>query len=168
MAQSVLLLCVLALAAAAVVSAAGRPVTEVAGSASSQERQAVWRVVMEAKKQQGYKNEKPLIGEGVAHGPLVMPACTPLPDPCMDVHAPVLPAGIMTQPCHDCPGRSYIAAGFVKWIESAGGRAVPIRWAGGPNHLAQAMESLTTWRRHLPSAACCRHPPLRTTHPQVL
>lgn len=25
-------------------------------------------------------------------------------------------------------GRSWIAAGFVKWIEAAGGRAVPIRW----------------------------------------
>lgn len=29
-------------------------------------------------------------------------------------------------PC-TCLRRSYIAAGFVKWIESAGGRAVPIR-----------------------------------------
>lgn len=31
------------------------------------------------------------------------------------------------QACHYCPGRSYVAAGFVKWIEAAGARAVPIR-----------------------------------------
>lgn len=36
--------------------------------------------------------------------------------------------GILSQPCHDCPGRSYIPAAYVKWIEAAGGRAVPIRY----------------------------------------
>lgn len=36
--------------------------------------------------------------------------------------------GIISQPCHDCPGRSYIPAAYVKWIEAAGGRAVPIRY----------------------------------------
>lgn len=35
--------------------------------------------------------------------------------------------GILAQGCHYCPGRSYVAAGFVKWIEAAGARAVPIR-----------------------------------------
>lgn len=35
--------------------------------------------------------------------------------------------GVLTQPCHDCPGKSYIAAGYVKWIEMGGGRAVPVR-----------------------------------------
>jgi len=36
--------------------------------------------------------------------------------------------GILTQRCHDCPGYSYVAAGFVKWIEAAGARAIPIRY----------------------------------------
>ena len=31
------------------------------------------------------------------------------------------------QACHKCPGKSYVAAAYVKWIEAAGGRAVPIR-----------------------------------------
>lgn len=37
--------------------------------------------------------------------------------------------GILAQACHYCPGRSYVAAGFAKWIEAAGARAVPIRCA---------------------------------------
>lgn len=36
--------------------------------------------------------------------------------------------GILSQPCHDCPGSSYIPAAYVKWVESAGGRVVPIRY----------------------------------------
>jgi gamma-glutamyl hydrolase len=40
--------------------------------------------------------------------------------------------GILAQACHYCPGRSYVAAGFVKWVEAAGGRAVPIRKARAP------------------------------------
>jgi len=36
--------------------------------------------------------------------------------------------GILAQRCHDCPGHSYVAAGFVKWIEAAGARPVPIRY----------------------------------------
>ncbi|KDD75679.1 hypothetical protein H632_c555p0 [Helicosporidium sp. ATCC 50920] len=39
--------------------------------------------------------------------------------------------GILAQACHHCPGRSYVAAGFVKWIEAAGGRPVPVKCVGG-------------------------------------
>jgi len=38
------------------------------------------------------------------------------------------PTGILTQPCHDCPGQSYIASSYVKWVEAAGGRVAPIRF----------------------------------------
>ncbi|MEW5303346.1 MAG: hypothetical protein WDW36_006048 [Sanguina aurantia] len=50
--------------------------------------------------------------------------------------------GILTQPCHDCPGKSYIAAGFVKWIESAGGRAVPIRFYATDAELERLFKSV--------------------------
>lgn len=50
--------------------------------------------------------------------------------------------GIMTQPCHECPGRSYIAAGFVKWIESAGARAVPIRFYSSDDELKRLFKSI--------------------------
>lgn len=43
--------------------------------------------------------------------------------------------GILAQRCHNCPGKSYIAAGFVKWIESAGGRAVPMRYYSSEKEL---------------------------------
>jgi gamma-glutamyl hydrolase len=52
--------------------------------------------------------------------------------------------GILAQACHYCPGRSYVAAGFVKWVEAAGGRAVPIRKARAPTsrrmHLLCALQ----------------------------
>lgn len=50
--------------------------------------------------------------------------------------------GILTQPCHDCPGKSYIAAGYVKWIESAGGRAVPIRFYASDDELHRIFKSI--------------------------
>lgn len=50
--------------------------------------------------------------------------------------------GIMTQPCSTCPGKSYIAAGFVKWIESAGGRAVPIRFYATDAELKRVFNSI--------------------------
>lgn len=42
-------------------------------------------------------------------------------------HGPSCLRSFPCQACHYCPGRSYVAAGFVKWIEAAGARAVPIR-----------------------------------------
>lgn len=50
--------------------------------------------------------------------------------------------GILTQPCHECPGKSYIAAGYVKWIEAAGGRAVPIRFYASDDELHRLFKSL--------------------------
>ncbi|KAL6765833.1 class I glutamine amidotransferase-like protein [Haematococcus lacustris] len=50
--------------------------------------------------------------------------------------------GILTQPCHTCPGKSYIAAGFVKWIEAAGGRAVPIRFYATESELYRIFKSI--------------------------
>ncbi|GFH25699.1 folate gamma-glutamyl hydrolase [Haematococcus lacustris] len=50
--------------------------------------------------------------------------------------------GILTQPCHTCPGKSYIAAGFVKWIEAAGGRAVPIRFYASDEELYRIFKSV--------------------------
>lgn len=44
------------------------------------------------------------------------------------VKTPAPLIGILAQACHYCPGRSYVAAGFVKWIEAAGARAIPIRY----------------------------------------
>eukprot|EP00878_Enallax_costatus_P015279 GHUV01015998.1.p1 GENE.GHUV01015998.1~~GHUV01015998.1.p1 ORF type:complete len:381 (+),score=77.51 GHUV01015998.1:217-1359(+) len=50
--------------------------------------------------------------------------------------------GILTQPCHDCPGRSYIAASYVKWIEAAGGRVVPIRFYATDKELYRLFKSV--------------------------
>lgn len=50
--------------------------------------------------------------------------------------------GILAQRCHDCPGRSYIAAGFVKWIEAAGARAVPIRYYSSDQELYRLFKSV--------------------------
>lgn len=44
------------------------------------------------------------------------------------VKTPAPLIGVLAQACYSCPGRSYVAAGFVKWIEAAGARAVPIRF----------------------------------------
>lgn len=49
--------------------------------------------------------------------------------------------GILAQRCHDCPGKSYIAAGFVKWVESAGGRAVPIRYYSSDSELRRLFKA---------------------------
>jgi hypothetical protein len=38
--------------------------------------------------------------------------------------------------------RSYIASGFVKWIESAGGRAVPIRFYASDAELYRIFKSI--------------------------
>ncbi|KAJ9526302.1 hypothetical protein QJQ45_009791 [Haematococcus lacustris] len=43
---------------------------------------------------------------------------------------------------HTCPGKSYIAAGFVKWIEAAGGRAVPIRFYASDEELYRMFKSI--------------------------
>ncbi|GIL92877.1 hypothetical protein Vretimale_14806 [Volvox reticuliferus] len=50
--------------------------------------------------------------------------------------------GVLTQPCHECPGKSYIAAGYVKWIEMSGGRAVPVRFYASENELRRLFKSL--------------------------
>ncbi|PNH12468.1 Gamma-glutamyl hydrolase, partial [Tetrabaena socialis] len=50
--------------------------------------------------------------------------------------------GILTQPCHDCPGKSYIAAANVKWVESAGGRVVPVRFYASDAELHRLFKSL--------------------------
>lgn len=50
--------------------------------------------------------------------------------------------GILAQACHYCPGRSYIAAGFVKWIEAAGARAVPIRYYSSEAELHRIFKSV--------------------------
>ncbi len=48
----------------------------------------------------------------------------------------------LPQPCHGCPGKSYVAAGFVKWIEAAGARAVPIRFYASDDELARLFKSI--------------------------
>ncbi|EFN55359.1 hypothetical protein CHLNCDRAFT_52559 [Chlorella variabilis] len=50
--------------------------------------------------------------------------------------------GILAQACHYCPGRSYVAAGFVKWIEAAGARAVPIRFYNSEQELHRIFKSV--------------------------
>eukprot|EP00775_Hariotina_reticulata_P005931 gene5931-6171_t len=50
--------------------------------------------------------------------------------------------GILTQPCHDCPGRCYIAASYVKWVEAAGGRVVPIRFYASDNELHRLFKTV--------------------------
>lgn len=50
--------------------------------------------------------------------------------------------GILAQACHYCPGRSYVAAGFVKWIEAAGARAVPIRYYSSDAELHRLFKSV--------------------------
>ena len=50
--------------------------------------------------------------------------------------------GILAQRCHDCPGYSYVAAGFVKWVEAAGGRPVPIRYYSSDAELKRLFNSV--------------------------
>lgn len=50
--------------------------------------------------------------------------------------------GILTQACHHCPGKSYVAAAYVKWIESAGGRAVPVRFYVSDEELRRLFNTL--------------------------
>jgi gamma-glutamyl hydrolase len=50
--------------------------------------------------------------------------------------------GILTQPCHYCPGKSYVAAGYVKLIEMAGGRAVPVRFYASEEELYRLFKSI--------------------------
>ena len=52
----------------------------------------------------------------------------PTPDPPSPVANDRPLIGVLTQACHKCPGRSYVAAAYVKWVEAAGGRVVPIRF----------------------------------------
>lgn len=50
--------------------------------------------------------------------------------------------GILSQACHYCPGKSYVAAAYVKWIESAGGRAVPIRFYESEDEMHRLFRSI--------------------------
>lgn len=50
--------------------------------------------------------------------------------------------GILTQPCHDCPGQSYIASSYVKWVEAAGGRVAPIRFYASDAELYRVFKSV--------------------------
>eukprot|EP00201_Polytomella_parva_P003485 CAMPEP_0175075468 /NCGR_PEP_ID=MMETSP0052_2-20121109/22023_1 /TAXON_ID=51329 ORGANISM="Polytomella parva, Strain SAG 63-3" /NCGR_SAMPLE_ID=MMETSP0052_2 /ASSEMBLY_ACC=CAM_ASM_000194 /LENGTH=361 /DNA_ID=CAMNT_0016344169 /DNA_START=117 /DNA_END=1202 /DNA_ORIENTATION=+ len=50
--------------------------------------------------------------------------------------------GILSQPCSSCPGKSYIAAGYLKWIEMSGGRAVPIRFYDSDEELTRLFKSI--------------------------
>jgi len=50
--------------------------------------------------------------------------------------------GILTQPCHQCPGNAYIAAANVKWIEMAGGRPVPISYNASDEELWRLFSSV--------------------------
>ena len=50
--------------------------------------------------------------------------------------------GIVSQPLHSDPGLSYIAASYVKFIEMAGGRAVPIKFGDATSEIDQLMEGL--------------------------
>lgn len=50
--------------------------------------------------------------------------------------------GILSQACHRCPGKSYVAAAYVKWIEAAGGRAVPIRYYASDKELKRLFNSV--------------------------
>lgn len=50
--------------------------------------------------------------------------------------------GVLTQPCHDCPGSSYIAASYVKWVEAAGGRVIPIRFHASDAELHRLFKSV--------------------------
>ncbi|DBA85682.1 hypothetical protein WJX77_001899 [Trebouxia sp. C0004] len=50
--------------------------------------------------------------------------------------------GILSQACHYCPGKSYVAAAYVKWIESAGGRAVPIRFYESEDEIHRLFRSI--------------------------
>lgn len=55
--------------------------------------------------------------------------------------------GILTLPNHNkghlgTLGTSYMAASYVKWVESGGARVVPLRYDDGPDALRQQAESL--------------------------
>ncbi|KIZ06309.1 gamma-glutamyl hydrolase [Monoraphidium neglectum] len=50
--------------------------------------------------------------------------------------------GILTQPCTECPGRSYIGASYVKWVEAAGGRVAPIRFYASDAELHRLFKSV--------------------------
>jgi hypothetical protein len=50
--------------------------------------------------------------------------------------------GVLAQRCHNCPGRSYVAAGFVKWLEAAGARVVPIRYYSSDAELRRLFDSV--------------------------
>ncbi|EIE19350.1 class I glutamine amidotransferase-like protein [Coccomyxa subellipsoidea C-169] len=50
--------------------------------------------------------------------------------------------GILSQACHACPGKSYVAAAYIKWIEQAGGRAVPIRFYSSDEELVRLFKSI--------------------------
>lgn len=50
----------------------------------------------------------------------------PAPLLCISCRRLIRPRCLLPQLC-----RSYVAAGFVKWIEAAGGRPVPVKCVGG-------------------------------------
>ncbi|GBF96107.1 gamma-glutamyl hydrolase [Raphidocelis subcapitata] len=49
--------------------------------------------------------------------------------------------GVLTQPCSDCPGKSYIASSYVHWVEAAGGRVAPIRFYASDRELHRLFKS---------------------------
>lgn len=61
-------------------------------------------------------------------------------DPTLKTNEPII--GILTQPCSDCPGRSYIGASYVKWVESAGGRVMPVRFYASDAELHRLFTSV--------------------------
>lgn len=50
--------------------------------------------------------------------------------------------GILSQPCTNCPGKSYIPAAYVKWVEAGGARAVPIRYHESDEMLLELFKSV--------------------------
>lgn len=81
----------------------------------------------------------PTAGRSLAGEPLLT-ATKPWESKKAEYQKPLI--GILAQACHYCPGRSYVAAGFVKWIEAAGARAVPIRYYHSEAELHRLFKSV--------------------------
>ncbi|KAI9025632.1 class I glutamine amidotransferase-like protein [Hyaloraphidium curvatum] len=60
----------------------------------------------------------------------------------LPVKTPAPAIGILSQICHTCPGKSYISAAFVKLVEMAGARAVPIRFYRSEAELRRIFKSV--------------------------
>ena len=50
--------------------------------------------------------------------------------------------GIVSQPLHSDPGLSYIAASYVKFVEMAGGRAVPLKFGDATSEIDGLLDGL--------------------------